>query len=226
MEKYLEILNRIKESKLYQRWFLQLEKIEPYIKGEITSEELVKDTNDVEKHGICSAINKIMTYEEKPVRYYIKLLSDYMPCIIAGEVEFLEVTYNRISTIGPRAQRQEFPAFKDTDHFYEISGNFSSMPNGAMISYSDLMKIWEKNPNVKIGLFDILKAWKRDLTEEWPGKEYTVSLNQEIIDSIQFVKPAQYLSLAEVQDGDFGTFEELLERKQEASKNESRICRK
>lgn len=213
MNRYLEIFDKIKESKAYQRWCPKIERVEAYIKGQITSEELVEDTDDLTREAIYSVINKIISYEEKPVRYYIKSLTEDMPCIIAGEVEHLEINYNRARTIGPRAQRNEWSSFRD-DRYTEITGNFSFMINGTMLSYMTLIRIWEESLKKKFSLLDKLNALRKDLFGDWSGKEDIFPLSQEIIDSIQLVEQKEYLTKEEVNSGYFGTFEEIVTREQ------------
>ena len=74
MDKYLKALNKIKACQRFEKYFPELEKVELYIKGKITPQELLASEDDNYKQGVIYyTINKVLNYEERDVRYYIEL---------------------------------------------------------------------------------------------------------------------------------------------------------
>ncbi len=153
MEKYLKVFNEIRKSGSFLDYSVLFDKIEGYIKGNIDSFELMKDTNDLAKGLIYRIINKIINYEYKDVKYFIELPKDMFyntsgsRAIYAAETKQIDVTYNNMRTIGPEFQVKDSPIFHD-NHYIEITGDFSKYPNGVMLYYSDWFKIIAKYPNI------------------------------------------------------------------------------
>lgn len=247
MSKYLDTLLKIKKNYMgYKNYLLQFEKIEQFVKGEITPQELVQDADYTLRVIIYYVINKIINFEDKDVRYYIELPQDMFfntlgpHCILAGEVEDVNIKYNQMKTIGPNYMAKTWTAFGD-NFFTEIVGDFSQYPNGVMLYNSDWARIISKYPGLVERMYYLtVNDWesrekykdisieevKRKVAEEiqqftnapkdgepntwWIGKEEAQYLPQKIIDSISFVVPKVYITLEQLLSGQFGTFDEIV----------------
>lgn len=245
MNQYLELLNKIKSGRWNQDYLSQLEKIEAYVKGEITSEELVAGADDTMKSVIYFTVNKILNYEEKDVRYYIELPQDMFfntfsfNCIQAGRIKDYEIRGNSCETIGPKYRAKGWPSFRDRD-WSEITGDFSNYPDGVMLFHRDWYRIIAKYPDLYERMYNLtvndyeMRNRTKGMTMEqlkarvdkeikrfvnmpedkepdcsWSGKEEAQYIPQEVIDSIKFVVPIEYLTRDQVLSGNFGTFEEV-----------------
>ena len=119
MSKYLDTLLKIKNGKYGSECLPELERIEQFVKGNITSQELIQNADNIMKYIIYHTLNKIINYEEKDVRYYIELPSDIffnttMPyCIFASKVEDLGYNLNITKTIGPKYVSKYSPNFQE-----------------------------------------------------------------------------------------------------------------
>lgn len=246
MSKYLDTLLKIKNNENCNNWLPQLEKIEQFVKGNITSQELMQDADNTMKGMIYYTLNKIINYEEKDVRYYIELPQNMffdtanIKYIIAGKVEGVNVNFNEMKTIGPKYIAKNWPGFCD-NYYIEVVGDFSQFPNGVMLFSSDWFKIISKYPNLiermyylitndyeygrknkNISLEEVQQIVTSEIQKHvsapkdgepkihWRGKEEAQYLPQEVIDSISFVIPKEYVTVQQVLDGQFGTFEEIL----------------
>lgn len=247
MNKYLDTLLKIKNNKWCSYWLPQLEKIEQFVRGDITSQELMKNADDTMKWLIYFTLNKTINYEEKDVRYYIELPKDMffntmdVKCILAGKTKGLNINYNEMKAIGPKHVAKSWPSFHD-NHYIEIVGDFSRFPKGVMLYESDWFRIISKYSNLVERMYYLTihdceygKKYKDISLEEvqqrvtskiqeyvslpkdgephsfWFGKKEARYLPQEVIDSISFVIPKEYIKVQQVLDGQFGTFEEILE---------------
>lgn len=241
MNKYLDLLSKIKECRWSEKYLPQLEKIELYVKGEITSQELMTGADNTTKKIIYLTINKLLNYEERDVRYFVKLPQDMffntsnVPCILAGRVTDYEISDNHLETIGPSHYAKNWSGFYEKGYI-EITGDFSKYPEGVMLFFSDWFKIISKYPNLYERMYNLTKEDYefRDKTKEmtfeqvkervdrqisrginssdkswWVGKEEAQYIPQEVIDSIKFIIPVEYLSVDQVLSGNFGTFEEV-----------------
>ena len=265
MEKYVELLNKMKDNRWNEKYLSQLEKIESYVKGEISSDELLLGTDDVTKGIIYFTINKLLNYNKKDVRYFIELPKDMFfnthgsPCILAGKDKEYGIRDNTLETIGPK-KPEEQSSFLDL-HYIEIEGDFSKYPKGVMLFFSDWYRIISKFPKIYERMYFLTKndyAMRnraKDITFEevkeeaekiisknveaprdyepntfWRGKEEAQYIPQEVIDSIRFVIPTEYLTRQQVLSGDFGSFEELAKgiksNISEKKDNESKIIDK
>lgn len=245
MNKYLELLNKIKNYRWNQSYVPQLKKIEAYVKGEITSQELLAGADDTTKGMIYYTINKLLNYEEKDVRYYIQLPQDMYfnttcaACIQAGRIKDYEIMDNIVETIGTKHQVKGWPSFSD-QQWIEITGDFSKYPEGVMLFHRDWYRIIAKYPNLYERMYNLtvndydMRDRTKGMTMEqlksrvdehiaiyvnqpednepnrfWNGKEEAQYIPQEVIDSIKFVIPVEYLTRDQVLSGNFGTFEEV-----------------
>ena len=246
MSKYLDTLLKIKNNKWCSNWLPQLEKIEQFVKGNITPQELMQNTDDTMKGIIYYTLNKIINYEEKDIRHYIELPQDMFfntmnaKCIIAGKLEGININFNEMKTIGPKYIANGWPSFHD-NNYIEIDGDFSQFPNGAMLFFSDWFRIISKYPNLaermhylttndykfgrknkNISLEEVQQRVASEIQKYvsapkdgepnrfWMGKEEAKYLPQEVIDSISFVIPKEYVTIQQVLNSQFGTFEEIL----------------
>lgn len=246
MDKYLDTLSKMKNNIWCHNYLPQLEKIEQFVKGEITPQELLENADDTMKGIIYYTINKIINYEEKDVRYYIELPQDMFfntmgaPCIIAGKVKDVGINDNDVQTIGPNHFAKGWPTFNDGSRI-EIVGDFSQFPNGVMLYHSDWYRIISKYPrllermyyltvndiengsqNRDISLEEIQQKINTsiqtftngprnvDARIEWSGKEEAQYLPPKVIDSIRFIIPREYLTVDQVLNSQFGTFQEIL----------------
>lgn len=252
MSKYLDTLLKIKNGKYGSECLPELERIEQFVKGNITSQELIQNADNIMKYIIYHTLNKIINYEEKDVRYYIELPSDIffnttMPyCIFASKVEDLGYNLNITKNIGPKYISKYYPNFHEAHdyngkYYMEIVGDFSQFPKGVMLFRSDWFRIISKYPNLveklhylTINNYELKEKFRHISLEEiqqrvnseilyqisvpkdgepqihWNGKEEAKYLPQEVIDSIKFVIPKEYVTMQQVSDGQFGTFEEIL----------------
>ena len=254
MDKYLEILVKIKNNS--DDWTSKcnplLDKIEQYIKGEISSHELMLDTDDVAKGVIYYTINKLINYNEKDVRYFIELPQDKFfntlgqYSIVAGKTKTIGLRYDDMETIGPNFIKKNHHSFID-NRYIEIEGDFSTIPNGVMLYQNDWYRIINKYPHLLELMYYLSKQEysDRDISLEevkkrideiinrhinapkdkephsnWLGKEETQYLSQEVIDSIRFVIPPEYLTREQVLSGEFGTFEDILNSKKNFENND------
>lgn len=248
MNQYLEILEKIKSYKYNSEYRPLFEKIELYVKGEITSEELVHNTDNEAKGIIYFTINKIIGYDRKDIRYYIKLPEDMFfntmsrPCILVGQVEDISIKTDHMKVLGPNYMKTQISGFYDK-HYIEITGNFSEIPNGALLYRSDWYRIISKYPYLVERMNNLyrddyqfgnenknltIEETKKRITEhinKWihmprekeyypyvDGKDEVQYLSQEVIDSIEFVIPKEYISREQIASGKFGTFENILNR--------------
>lgn len=246
MDKYLKALNKIKACQRFEKYFPELEKVELYIKGKITPQELLASEDDNYKQGVIYyTINKVLNYEERDVRYYIELPQNMFfgtgnrPCILAGRVKEYEPRYNEVKLIGPKYQLTKMDGF--FDNFYtEITGDFSQYPEGVMLFPSDWYRIISKYPYIHERMYNLtindyeMRDRTRTMTREqidkrvdeeisiwinkpknsrgdisWCIEGETRYLPQEVIDSIKFVIPKEYLPKEQFLAGNFGTFEEI-----------------
>lgn len=161
MNKYLKTLTKIKSSKSNENYLQQLEKIEQYVKGEITTAELMQGTNDTTKGIIYYTINKIINYEDKDIKYYIELPKDMFfntmgaGCILAGRVKKVNINYNDMETIGPKYQIKQMGSSFFDEHYIEITGDFSQVPNGVMLYRADWYRIIAKYPNLVQRMYNL-----------------------------------------------------------------------
>lgn len=246
MDKYLEVLNNMKNYEWNSNYLPQLEKIELYIKGEITSQELTKGADALTRGIIYHTINKILNYQEKDVRYLIELPQDMYfatneaPCIRAGRIINFGVVDDDMETIGPDYFSRKSSTFYADNTHIEITGDFSKYPKGAMLFYSDWYNIISKYPNLYKRMYRLIKGdyemrnKAKEITQDkvkeyvdkqisrwvnlprdseptnyWNGKEEAEYLPQEVIDSIEFVMPIEYLTREQILSSNFGTFEEV-----------------
>lgn len=252
MDKYLEILSKIKSNG--GEWTSLFDKIEQYIKGEISSQELMLNTDETAKGVIYNVINKLINYTEKEVRYFIELPQDKFFntigqwAIIAGKTQTIGISYDLMETIGPNYMKMHCSGFVDKKYI-EIEGDFSTLPNGVMLYQSDWYRIISKYPYLLelmhyLSIHDYYSNSDKDISLEeeqkrineiinryinlpkdkepnshWIGKEEAQYLPQEVIDSINFVIPIEYLRREQIISGQFGTFKELLSS-QNTSENE------
>lgn len=168
VEECLNIIQRIKENRWCERYIPQLEKVERYVRGEITSSELLESSGDQQADNLMKGIvfrvlNKAINYQEKDIHYYVELPQDMFfnrlnaPCILAGKVKDIEITYNAMETVGPKRQKEGWPSFHD-NHYIEITGDFSSIPEGTMLYDSDWFKIIAKYPNIHGRMYELEKS--------------------------------------------------------------------
>ena len=108
MSKYLDTLLKIKNGKYGNECLPELERIEQFVKGNITSQELMQNADDRMKYIIYHTLNKIINYEEKDIRYYIELpngifFDTTIPyCIWTSKVDELGINLNITKTIGQK----------------------------------------------------------------------------------------------------------------------------
>lgn len=167
IEECLNIIQRIKGNRWCEKYIPQLEKIERYVRGEITSSELLESSGDQQEDNLMKGIvfrvlNKVINYQEKDIHYYVELPQDMFfnrlnaPCILAGSLRDMKISYNSMETIGPKRQKEGWPSFAD-NHYIEITGDFSSIPEGAMLYYSDWFKIIAKYPYIHERMYNLEK---------------------------------------------------------------------
>lgn len=152
MDKYLDILRKIKSDEDESLHPL-LEKLELYIKGEITPDELLEDPDNRMKGVIYYTINKILNYKDKEIRYYMRLPQDMFfnvssgYNIIAAKIDKFKIQYNLVNVVGPNYFKQKRPSLCD-NYYIEIDGDFSQIPNGVMLHDSDWVRIIKKYPYI------------------------------------------------------------------------------
>ena len=252
MSKYLDTLLKIKNGKYGNECLPELERIEQFVKGNITSQDLMQNADDRMKYIIYHTLNKIINYEEKDIRYYIELpngifFDTTIPyCIWTSKVDELGINLNITKTIGPKYMSKYYPNFHDfhdynNKYYIEITGDFSEFSNGVMLFRSDWFRIISKYPNLveklhyltinndkleekfrHISLEEVQQRVNSEIIYQvsvpkdgepkryWSGKEEAKYLPQEVIDSISFVIPKEYVTMQQVSNGLFGTFEEIL----------------
>ena len=238
LEECLRVLSQIKESELSQEYYItQLEKIERYVRGEITSQELLVSSGNEKSDNLMKVIvykvlNKIITFKDKDIRYYIQLPQDvccntsYWRSIVVAKIESIDIDSNHIKVFGPSSHKLQNATLCD-DSWIEITGDFSDIPKGAMIHSSDWYKIISKYPKIyevihsanayeseryRVSFMEINEMLVKWACLDYDGgkKEY---LTQEVIDSISYEIPTRYLPIELVKSGEFGSFQEILDGK-------------
>lgn len=245
IEECLKVLEIIKANREYKGYMPLLEKIERYVRGEIKSSQLLKSSGDKNEDSLMRGIvfkvlNKIINYQEKDIRYYICLpRHSHYPFrdkywIVAGRVNELGIPGDHMETVGPEILRKEKSKFMNND-FIEITGDFSSIPAGTILSESDWWKIIAKYPHIHRCIWSDEKFSERlYMTNSEDVKTFlevvsetesriengmdshdngSECLPQEVIDSIEFEIPEIYLPIKLVRTGEFGTFKDILEGK-------------
>lgn len=262
MSKYLDTLLKMKNGSYGSEHLAELEKIEQFVKGNITSQELMQNADYTMQFIVYHTLNKIINYEEKDVRYYMELPSSIflgagMPyCIWASKVDEIDIDHNVMKNIGPKTISKYYPIFNIREYYsgdyrdygyyrcnkcIEVTGDFSQFPNGVMLFGRDWYRIISKYPNLvervyylTINNYELEEKFRHISIEEvqqrvdriiiyesnvpedgepkflWLGKEEAKYLPPEVIDSIKFVIPREYVTKQQVADGQFGTFEEIL----------------
>ena len=223
-----------------------VERLEQYAKGEIDSFGLVADLSPEDKAKVYLGLNSMLNYRDVEVKYYIPrpldmhLNNPECPAIIAGEEKDGDFRHTHVSRLGPSPLHEWWPGLYSA-YFYELEGDFSSIPNGVVLYPSDWIRIVSKNPDLAESILNLMKNdyqegyrhanatiedaqakinkeldWAQrdpDAKNVWyQGKDHAQHLPDEVIDSITIVRPVEYIKLEELIHGDFGTYQELKER--------------
>lgn len=217
-----------------------LEKIGLYMQGKITSQELISGIDVPTIEYIRRILNKILNYKEKDVRYFVRIpdkfpfcMVDYYKykCIYAAKLLKYCDTFTLMEIIGPRSELFELNSlvFSDTSSFVEVDGDFSKFPDGFALLSCEWLGIISRYPNLYKELYRIANVAKnkndtyitheqvKSQFEEEIAKYYNHSFYSkksfgEFIDGIKFVMRKEYLTREEALTGNFGTFEQLIER--------------
>lgn len=226
-----------------------LEKIGLYMQGKITSQELISGADTSTIDYIRRILNRILNYKEKDVRYFVRIpdrfpfcMEDYYKykCIFAAETLKYRDTFTLMKIIGPRSELFELNSlvFSDTSSFMEVDGDFSKFPDGIALLSWDWLRIIYRYPNLYKELYRIANVAKNkndtyityeqvksqfeeEMTEYYDHSFYPRNSFGEFIDSIKFVMRKEYLTREEALSGNFGTFEQLIERTKVTEESES-----
>lgn len=153
MQKYLAFLDRIslnvKENQLYL-----IDLLRQFILGKISDYELCNSLNSEDVFTFCTLMNKVLDCNfSNDVRYFIELPRDrdfntmLSKGIFAGKTLSYGIDHDLLKVVGPSFVKLQADIF-DTTSFTEIKGNFSNIPNGAMISTRDWFKVISKYPDL------------------------------------------------------------------------------
>ena len=220
-----------------------IDRLEKYAKGEIDSLALLEGLGPEDKAKVYLTLNAMLDYKEKEVRYFIpRPMDPYLnysecPAISAGIEEKTDFRNVYVDRIGPEPINEWWGGLYSS-YYYELDGDFSSIPNGAVIYPSDWIKIVSKNPDLAQTVFNLMKSdyeygykhpfvtvddaiamiekelkWAQnnpDANNVWyKGKEHAQHIPDEVIETISIVRPVERVTLEEIVRGDFGTYQEL-----------------
>lgn len=181
MNKYLDLLEKFKNCKDNESDLPLIKKVESYVKGEITSKELIEGADEFTIGKIQWVINDLLNYEEKDIRYYVELPQDMFfnngepDAIIAARERDYELGWVSLNTVGPEYEVKRNDWFFRR-YFSEITGDFSKYPNGVMLYQSDWYRIIAKYPYLYERMHDLItddyefRDKYKDLTTEQTKK--------------------------------------------------------
>lgn len=169
MNRYFKILNHIEVyNNRTNKSNTLLNKIKAYVKGDITSKELIEETNISNRIYIYLVINNLLNDSGNDIKYYIGVpISDLLsrggdPYLYAAEVDETEMIY--LYSVGDEYIRVRGPLDEydilsakigmskkiDINHLnpemIEVVGNLSNYPNGALLSTTDWRIIVKTDP--------------------------------------------------------------------------------
>lgn len=242
MKKYLEYLRKINPFCEDKNYTYLITLIINYVKGNIRDYELIKKTKEEDLFILLILINQLINFNDEKVKYFIELPNanfetNYPKCILVGQINSYEIFSNFFNTLGPKYMKKNNRFFYD-ENLVQIEGDFSKIPNGAMLTTSDYYKIISKFPDLYNYMIDtinnpfafylkpqsdeeIIELTKKKISqgintkehnspsENWIIGAYQTQLTEKIINSITFVNPIT-LSTEELTEGNFGTFESLI----------------
>ena len=169
MNRYFKILNHIEvyNNRTNESNTL-LNKIKAYVKGDITSKELIEETNISNRIYIYLVINDLLNDSGNDIKYYIGVpISDLLsrggdPYLYAAEVDETEMFYlysvgdEYIKVRGPLDEHDILSAKIGMSkkisinhlnpEMIEVTGDLSNYPNGALLSTTDWRRIVKTDP--------------------------------------------------------------------------------
>lgn len=153
MDKYLKVLENMKKQQWKSQNIKTLEQIEEFVTGNLPLQKLMFGADETKKNAICCIINKLLNYEEKPIKYYVGLPQDMyyhtgVPIsIIAAKEDKLNITSDYVKIIGPKYIAARWNGL-NTENLVEITGNFITGSTGVMLFSSDWFRIINKYPYI------------------------------------------------------------------------------
>ena len=135
-----------------------------YFRGEITSNELVKNADEEKILYIHKLINRVLNYKCGDTKYYIQLPVDIFfntqetmasSYILACK---LDESYNNphmLNLVGPSDYEYNTRYIED---YLEIAGDFSQIPNGVKLATCDYLQILKRYPNIIEHIIHLMKT--------------------------------------------------------------------
>lgn len=153
MNKYLKVLEKIKKQQWKSQDIKTIEQIEEFVRGNLPLQKLIANADEKQKETIYHIINKLLNYEEKPIKYYIHLPQDmyfntgFPFSIIAAKEDKLNITSDYVKIIGPKYVAERWNGL-NTENLVEITGHFKNGPTGVMLFSSDWFRIINRYPYI------------------------------------------------------------------------------
>lgn len=232
MDKYLETFYKIEPNECCKDCLPILKKIEKFLLGNISFNELLKNADEKTKKVIIHVINKVINYTNKEVSYYVPLPSDedfnigIKHSILAGKVDKLEVYSNRILLQGPVQILNSKKVIYD-NLYAEVTGDFDNCKNGLILTEADWYKIIAKYPylNRRMQMLKLEDETTRLFKKSCELADTEISLhmepyleasteNQELIDSIEFIEKFSHLKHLDLENHSYDSFEDIIYGKQ------------
>lgn len=170
MEKALELLKQLKEDN--KEYLPLLNKIEKYVRGQISSQQLINATNNDEKKIIFIVLNRLIKRSKFPKlgeeKYWIYLSSGVcfdadstFCCIEKGKKDGIFLNFTGNNEIARRYKGV------NASQWTSITGNFANYPDGIMLYESDWARIIAKHPNVFEIMYSNIKGFYTDITDRY-----------------------------------------------------------
>lgn len=226
MNKYLDYLSKVNPFVLDYDYTYMIKLLILYVKGQIKDHELISKIKIEDLTTFFIFFNNFINFSEEKIRYFIELPdrnfnTKYPKCILAGRLNSYGILEDFYDTIGPKYIKKKMNFFYDRN-FFEIEGNFAKIPNGALLTTSDYIKIISRKLNIYEHMIDtinhtlnpfikpvdeqkIIKLTEEYMlkeinkeestkpSEEWIVNAYQIHLTDDIIDSIEYKKNPNYI---------------------------------
>lgn len=135
-----------------------------YFRGEITSNELVKNANEEKILYIHKLINRVLNHKCGDTKYYIQLPVDIFfntqesmasSYILACKLDDSYNNPHMLNIVGPSDYEYDTRYIED---YLEIDGDFSQIPNGVKLATCDYLQILKRYPNIIEHIIHLMKT--------------------------------------------------------------------
>ncbi len=159
--------------------------------------------------------------------------------IIKARLDSPSLYYNLLEVLGPRGFLNSSKNFVDS-RYLMITGDFGLNFDGTILSFKDYVRIFANSDFIYKLMYDLMndsvlyftkgiekvdmetvrektdetisKALKGEINNQrdWYLKEMAKDMDTDLINSIRFVFPKEYITLSDIYEGNFKTFRELI----------------